>query len=87
MLDSICDCLIKAKKNSEVKAVLLTNNGDFFCSGIDYSELMNCIDDKEYRALVYELISGIRYTAFFSFHSLLFFIATKFEQTFELPQK
>ncbi|XP_057291002.1 chromodomain Y-like protein isoform X1 [Hydractinia symbiolongicarpus] len=61
MLDSICDCLMKAKKNSEVKAVLLTNNGDFFCSGIDYSELMNCIDDKEYRALVYELISGIRH--------------------------
>jgi len=60
MLDSLRDCLVKATKNNEVKAVLLSNNGNYFCSGIDYTGLMNCNDDKEYKSMVFELVSSIR---------------------------
>jgi len=60
MLESLRECLVKATKNSEVKAVLLTNNGNYFCSGIDYTTLVNCSDDKEYKSLASELVSSIR---------------------------
>lgn len=60
MLDSLRDCFVRAVKNNEVKAVLLTNNGNYFCSGIDYTRLMNCVDDKEYKSLVFDLVNCIR---------------------------
>jgi len=60
MLEALRDCFLKAMKNKEVKAILLTGNGTYFCSGLDYSPLMNCSDDVEYKALVTELVASVR---------------------------
>jgi len=60
MLECLCDCLQKAKKSSDVKAIVLTNNGDYFCSGVDYTDLMHCTDDKEYKMLVNDIITSLR---------------------------
>jgi len=60
MLEALRDCFLKAMKNKEVKAVLLTANGTYFCSGLDYSPLINCNDDVEYKTLVSELVASVR---------------------------
>jgi len=60
MLEALRDCFLKAMKSKEVKAVLLTGNGSYFCSGLDYSPLMNCNDDAEYKALATELVASVR---------------------------
>lgn len=60
MLEVIADCLHKAKRSNDVKAVLLINKGDYFCSGIDYTELMHCQDDKDYKTTITDLISSLR---------------------------
>jgi len=60
MLESLRDCLLKAAKNKDVKAVLLTGNGSYFCSGLDYTPLMNSTNATEYKGLVIQLVSSIR---------------------------
>jgi len=69
MLDAIRNHMIKAKKNDTIKAVLFCSSGDYFCSGIDYSEFVECSDDKTYKILVNDLISCLRnfFTTWFSF--------------------
>lgn len=60
MLESLRDYLIKAMKSKDVKAILLTGNGSHFCSGIDYSCLVNCNDDNEWKLAVNRLIPSIK---------------------------
>ncbi|XP_002165878.3 chromodomain Y-like protein 2 [Hydra vulgaris] len=60
MLAIICECLHRACKNPDVKAVLICSNGDYFCSGIDYSELVNSSDDKEYKSNASKLVVAIK---------------------------
>lgn len=60
MLDTIRSYMIKARKSDDVKAVLFCNNGDYFCSGIDYEDLVECTDEKSYKALVNLLVSTLR---------------------------
>jgi len=60
MLDTLRDYLIKARKTENVRAVLFCSEGDYFCSGLDYSDLVECEEDKMYKILVTNLIATLR---------------------------
>ena len=60
--------MVRARKSDEVKAVLFCNNGDYFCSGIDYEDIIECTDEKSYKALVKELVSTLRSVEFLSIY-------------------
>ncbi|XP_065064313.1 chromodomain Y-like protein 2 isoform X2 [Rhopilema esculentum] len=60
MMETITNCLNKAECDPSISAILLKNNGDHFCSGIDYSELIDCKDKQAYKAKANELCSAIR---------------------------
>ena len=70
MMETITNCLNKAECDPSISAILLKNNGDHFCSGIDYSELIDCKDKQAYKAKANELCSAIRYVAY-QFWSIL----------------
>ena len=77
MMETIANCLNKANNDSSVHAVIIRNNGDHFCSGIDYSELIDCSDKQEYKAKVAELCAAIRLVYMQLFHKdSLFVFAT-----------
>ncbi len=59
MMDTIDHCLQTAQKDKETRAVLIRNNGDHFCSGFDYSELIEC-DEREYKKKCTEFCNSIR---------------------------
>ena len=60
MMETITNCLYNAQRDPSVHAVIIRNNGDHFCSGIDYSELIDCTDKQEYRVKGTELCAAIR---------------------------
>ena len=60
MMATICECFNRARKNPDIKAVLICNNGDFFCSGVDYTDLVNSSDDKEYKSLASKLVVALK---------------------------
>lgn len=60
MLDTMRDHMLKAQKDPNVKAILICSNDDYFCSGIDYTDLIDCTDDKAYKYLVNTLVSTLR---------------------------
>ena len=60
MMETISNCLNNAQNDESVHAVIIRNNGDHFCSGVDYSELIDCTDRQEYRAKVTELCAAIQ---------------------------
>ena len=60
MIESLTACLEDAGQNSSIKAVLIRNNGDYFCSGIDYSDLIECGSEKFYRQKATELADAIK---------------------------
>eukprot|EP00794_Sanderia_malayensis_P018884 gene18884-20785_t len=59
MMGSLMQCLQSAQKDAEISAVLLCNNSDHFCSGVDYSELIEC-DDKQYKEKATEICNSLR---------------------------
>lgn len=59
MLESLRDCFIRASNNSSVKVVLLRNNGDHFCSGIDYSGIIACDDSDKVEEIADTLTAAI----------------------------
>ena len=61
MMETIANCLATAQQDPSVNAVVIRNNGDHFCSGIDYSELIDCSDKQQHKSKVTELCSAIRY--------------------------
>ena len=60
MMETIANCLKNTQTDDSVHAVIIRNNGDHFCSGIDYSELIDCTDRQEYRAKVVELCAAVQ---------------------------
>lgn len=59
MMDTLTQCLQAAQNDSSVRAVVLKNNGDHFCSGIDFSELIEC-DEKHFKSRATEICASVR---------------------------
>jgi len=60
MMETIANCLATAQQDPSVNAIIIRNNGDHFCSGIDYSELIDCSDKQQHKSKVMELCTAIR---------------------------
>ena len=66
MMETITECLQTAEEDKSIHAVLLRNNGDHFCSGIDYSEIIDCTSEHEIKSKASEICRAIRYALYFS---------------------
>lgn len=71
MMETIASCLSKSHKDPAIQSVIIQNNGDHFCSGIDYSELIDCTEKQEYKAKGAELCAAIKSV---NLHSILAFL-------------
>ena len=64
MMETITECLQTAEEDKSIHAVLLRNNGDHFCSGIDYSEIIDCTSGHEIKSKASEICRAIRYSLY-----------------------